>query len=387
MGAIFSASIFKLLFLLCFAVGAAGLVLCNSGKIQMNLVVATILVYFLIFVFLVAFGVDQASAHIRVSFIFWATGILYFGILNERQKIHIGRFLIAIFAITCVTSALGVIVDNDAARSITYTLTDDTLQTNYKLRNIASIYLFQCLTLFIPLIVWFSKNRRKKLLPILLIVLVFFTLLNASFTIALIIGLVSLILSMAFLKIKRSTIIYAAILAVIMGILAYNGSAILGWLAGAIPNERIAERVTSIRDLLYFNQQNNMATGRFDLYRVSFTTFLENPLGVGAFYAYKTYDNGIGYHSQLLDDLARYGLGAIAFYACFLAGYHNHLRNEWKKLGYPNVATITVILYLLLLIFNLGFRSAEESVVILFILPVIPKLLSLRQSESRRADT
>ncbi len=95
------------------------------------------------------------------------------------------------------------------------------------------------------------------------------------------------------------------------------------------------------------------------------------------------FDEGIGHHSQLLDDLARYGVLGLAFYVVFLLGYYLNLKKEWEKLGRPQIALLITGTYACFLILNLGFRSADEAVIALFIMPILPTILQKRVENSR----
>ena len=113
---------------------------------------------------------------------------------------------------------------------------------------------------------------------------------------------------------------------------------------------------------------------------------MRNPFGVGAHYSYVVGSKGLGYHSQILDDLARFGVFALAFYAAFFASYYKHLKEAWTRAGYPRIAIMVVITWILFLFLNIGLRSADESIVMLFLMPAIPLLLGARKSESNSKE-
>jgi O-antigen ligase len=115
-------------------------------------------------------------------------------------------------------------------------------------------------------------------------------------------------------------------------------------------------------------------SSRFNLYVASLDTFFEHPWGVGPGYTYVDYENGIGYHSQFLDDLARYGILALLFYIAFFVGYYKLLRKQWSKINLQQIAFPVVIIYFLFLIFNPGFTSPHEGVLLLFLIPAFPDI-------------
>lgn len=380
-----SAGIYKIAFFCCFAVGMVGLLVINGFSI--NKVVIIVLTYFLLFSLLFILKVDDADAHIRVSFTFWGTALLFFGALKDEGRIRIGKFLLAMYVITCITSSIGVILDNNAARTISHVAADDSLQMAYKLKNIANIYLFQSMILFVPILVCVPKTRKAKFFSVVLLVALLIVLLNASFTIALLIYLLALILSLIF-KQKRvaNRVILLSVFSILILLLLANGYNVMTFLGELIPNERISERMFELRDFIYLGDIESDAGLRWELYTASLKTFFDNWFGVGAHYSYITFENGIGYHSQLLDDLARYGVFAIIFYCVFFSGYHKYLKNQWKHLGHEQIATVILIIYFILLIFNLGFRSAEESVTVLFLMPAIPLMMRSWLEKKKNID-
>lgn len=357
----------------CFAVGIIGLLFLNG--IRLNAIIVAVGGYLLIFSMLYLLNVDDANAHIRISFTFWGTALLYFGILDDGGRIRIGKVLLFLYAITVITSSIGVIIDDAAARTLAHAAADDTLQTAYKMKNIASIYLFQCLICFVPILIFIPKQRKQKMISIILLTAILLVLMNASFTISLIVFVVAVVLSI----LLKGTGTKRMLITVILGIVAIaflaNGSSVLYFLSSVIDNEMISVRLAELAAGFSSGNLAGDAGLRLDLYVSSLTTFFENPFGVGAHYSYHPFENGIGYHSQLLDDMARYGIFALAFYITFIVGYYKHLRRTWHRLNCPQVAAVVTSIYVILLILNLSFRSADESIVMLFIMPVLPQLI------------
>lgn len=370
---LFWTNTYKILFFSCFLIGTIGLFFLNGY--QKNRILIPIVAYMLIFVFLYVLKVGDAQAHIRVSFMFWGTALLYFGILNDENRVRIGKYLLLLFVLTAITSALGVIADNNAARTITHAAAEEELRSEYKLKNISSIYLFQSLILFVPILIYVPQKARNKVGGWILIALIFVILVNASFAISLIVGFFALLLSIALRETRSKRVVWMIIMSIILFLILLNGATVLTYLANRIDNEKISVRLYDLRDLICFGESSGDVGFRMELYQSSIKTFFKHPFGCGVHYSYRTFENGIGYHSQILDDLARYGIVAVMFYIMLLRGYYIHLKDSWKHIGYPQVATASVVIYSALLILNLGFRSADESIVAFFIIPVLPLLI------------
>ena len=372
-GALFEKGMFKLLFFGCFAVGCVVLFLLNG--IRINGVIVSIATYMIFFSMLYIFGIGDAHRHIRISFTFWGTGLLFFGLLNESEQIRIGKYLLFLFVLTAITSSFGVLYDNTAARTLSHAGADDALQRSYALRNISSINLFQGLVYFVPIAICFPKTKKQRFLGCCLLAVIFLVLLNASFTISLIVYIVALSVSIMCTGDSRARIIWSEVIFVTALILWINMADILLLLSEVIDNYRITVRLRELSALFSGGGLGSNIGMRWEHYSISIKTFLAHPFGVGAFYSYQPFENGIGYHSKLFDDLARFGIFAILFYIVFFVGYYKRLKNEWSRVNCSRVAGIITLIYIMFLCLNLGFRSAEESVLSLYIMPILPRLI------------
>jgi hypothetical protein len=55
------------------------------------------------------------------------------------------------------------------------------------------------------------------------------------------------------------------------------------------------------------------------------------------------------------------------------------LRKQWSKIGASYVGSVVTLIYAMFLLLNLGFRSSEESIVALLIIPTIPDIVIERK--------
>ncbi|MBE6594441.1 MAG: hypothetical protein E7644_01445 [Ruminococcaceae bacterium] len=373
---------FKILFFGCFVVGCVGL-LCFNG-IRLHTVVGIVLLYYLVFLTFWLLKVGDASAHIRISFTFWGTALLYFGLLDDAGRIRIGKYLLLIFCLTAITSALGVLADNAAARTIAHAAADEELQASYQIKNIAGIYLFQSLVCFVPVLIFLPETKKQRWLSIFLMLVVLVVLINASFTISLLVFAVAIVLSVANKISKANRLILTGAVIVSLVVFWTGIGDLLLWVSNQLDNATIASRLSDLAAIFSSGVLEGDAGVRGDLYKASFNTFLRHPFGVGVHYSYRVFENGIGYHSQFLDDLARYGILALSFYGIFFVGYFKHLKCAWGKIGQSQIAPVIIMIYGLFLVLNLGFRSAEESIVMLFIMPMLPLLIEEQQKKKQQ---
>lgn len=385
--AYFTGGLFNILFFSCYALGFAGLALTKRKHLGITKMVLIAVVYCAAILIMTIMGIADAEKHVRIGLVFVTTVFLYFMVLNKGERVKIGKILLCFFLLTCLTSSIGVLVDNRVARTLTHAAADDVLQHSLSLLNIADIYLFQCMVMIIPALCAALENRKK--LRALLVVCIGVILLNASFSISLVMYVLAVFLvfyeryATSFSK-KTVMFFFFSIFMVMLYLMGYD---LLTVLSEVITNDYISIRILNIRDLLYgHTMTGGTLEARLEVYSISWTTFIENLFGVGPYYAYTGTAEGIGYHSQILDDLARYGIFAIVMYIAFFREYFRCLKHEWKKIGQPWVASATTTLYGLFLMLNIGMRSGIESVVMLFIIPVIPEII-LSEKKRRSGKT
>jgi hypothetical protein len=147
----------------------------------------------------------------------------------------------------------------------------------------------------------------------------------------------------------------------------------------------ISVRLNELSLLIKFGNATGDTAGRIDVYTRSISTLLHHPLGVGPYYFSYEAKKFIGTHSQILDDLARYGVAALAFCCVFIKRYYTLIEEKWSKIGIGSIAGSITIVYAVLLLLNIGFRSAEESVIMLFILPELPEIVLYQKEKKHKS--
>lgn len=334
-------------------------------------------IYMVILVILYICGVGDAADHIRVSFTFWGTTIVFYAMMPyEDARKRFTKLLFLLLFITLLTSLTGVISNPDAARTLTYAANSLEEDLALKRLNIGGISFFQSLVTFVPIFVTSFLENKRRVFSIVALVLIFISLMSASFTISLLMFFIALGLGYLVntVSVKRKIVVVLVLLIIFF----VPWMEVISFIADNIPNENISARLSSI----VASSLNDSAVGklgsRLNLYAISFKTFLKNPLGIGPEYSYIEYMNGIGYHSQIMDDLARYGLFAIAFYMLLFVEYLKLLKKQWNKIGMKRVALPIVAVYICFLILNPGFTSEHESIVMFFLIPSLPDVIRER---------
>lgn len=346
-----------------------------KGDKLLFLIILLMIVYFIMDI------VNYADAHkyVNVVCFFWLPFILSL-VMKEKQRVQIAKWITLLLLITLITSAIGVISDNSVSRTIAHATSDTSLQISISKHNIAGIYLFQMVVILLPSIIAIFDYYNKKIAKYVTIMILMYVLISASYSITILMALFALVLIIFMKNIEKGSSIYrifiTGLLLVFLLILLISGNEILSIFAQLINNERVSVRLEEIRFLLYGGSTLSSfgdVSERLELYMSSLNTFKDNFLmGVGPYYSFNKFENGIGYHSQIFDDCARFGVWAVAFYILFIHGYYVKLKDKWNKCGCTWVALSTMIVYVLFLILNLGFRSDFESAVVAFVIPTIP---------------
>ena len=382
--------IYKYIFFLFFLIGMLLLVVENINayglKIQVkHTVVAPILLYMVFMTLLCLFDFQDARDHIRVSFTFWGTALVYYLMgHNPDGRRRFAQFLMVIAIFTVITSAIVIWENPNAARALTNsTVTSESMAEDYYLgrKNLSSIYLFQGIAVLSPVFVSLIK-KKHIFFGLLGLILSFLILLRASFLIALCAMILGVVLALIQNE-KKNFFLPVIITATVLVMLFLPWSEILDFLANIINNETISTRLEELSLLLKFGYVTGDTAGRIDTYSRSLSTLWQHPIGVGPYYFSQEARGYIGTHSQILDDLARYSVAALAFYFIFFKRYYALIKEKWSKIGMGSIASSITIVYIVLLLLNIGFRSAEESVIMLFILPELPEVV-LYQKEKKQ---
>lgn len=382
--------IYKYLFFGFFLVGLALLVWKNINAYGMtirinNTIIVPILAYMAFMLFLWLFDFYDARDHIRVSFTFWGTALVYYlmGVIPDGRR-RFAQFLLLITVFTVITSTVVIWNNPSAARALTNSSsTKVALEEDYYWgrRNVSSIYLFQGIATFSPVFVGLIKKKHIWF-GLLGLLFSFAILLKASFLIALGIMVLGVMLALVQNEEKSPTpYLIALVMALVTIILPWSD--IFSGLADAINDSYISVRLNELSLLFDVGSVTGDTAGRLDAYTHSISTLLQHPFGVGPYYFSREAREYIGKHSQILDDFARYSIAAIAFYCVFFRRYYVLLEKKWSRIGMGSIASSITIVYVALLLLNIGFRSAEESVIMLFILPELPEII-LYQKEKRK---
>ncbi|MDR3753288.1 MAG: O-antigen ligase family protein [Terracidiphilus sp.] len=191
-----------------------------------------------------------------------------------------------------------------------------------------------------------------------------------------------------FFHIKRLPLKFAAsLLTVVAGLLfLVFGADLMLYIARNVNSEVLAIKARAAASLLPGGQhtkEGQFASDRISLYGTSFKTLLEHPIaGVGAYYSVAGVDvgleQGIGGHSDLLDNLARYGLVGAGLYLPILFPLAFRAVSEGKGTAYGKSALAMWVLFFLMCCSNPVSGQTEVGVSVFLLWPALPKVFAAR---------
>lgn len=336
-------------------------------------IVSVMLLIFILISLLNVKGNPRSFLMIGVSF--WFPLYVFYFYKTSHLKKNLKKLNIVILIsiiITCLTTIYGFHFIPNAARFLSDSRTDFAQDLLLMRNNIGGFDFIYGIILLIPILL--NITWQKKIIKLLAVLLIVWLVIKSNFTIAIILLLLSFILSL-FSKFNKWLVLMLYVFCITLLLLLpadFYSSPILT-IAHYINNPTISAR---LNDLGYGLQYGIESSGvhlsaRLRLYEMSWMTFLQNPLtGVGPYYYVPNV--GVGYHSQILDDLARYGLFGGVFILIFLRSYYKYLSAIWKKNSFNSCVGTLFIVFILSSLLNLTFSQPAISVIMFLLIPSIP---------------
>lgn len=310
-------------------------------------------------------------------------GYFYFN-FEDKKMVKLILLWIAVCAtVTFVTTFYQMQVNMDVSRLLTSSSTSLSIREYLEKKNIGSFDFIHGTLLLIPMILLNVKVflvSREKFLPVLIVMasLAFAVIIMANFSIAYIILTIAIILSLLpsnkniFLMFFLTLVIVLLMSPIIVEISIF----ILTYIKNTSPSIMTQIKMESLINVLNRNEDLSSTSVRFNLYLMSLKSFLSSPIyGIGGYY--QNCGVNIGCHSQILDDLGRYGLfGAVPF-LLFISLYFNKIKVKLKSIRIKNTMFYTILLFFLLAFVNPVFTYGI-SFAVFFVLPIYCKYLQER---------
>lgn len=321
--------------------------------------------------------VGNAIGYAKVGIIFWIPVIMsnmFLHYYDDSKKRKLIIFFIICFILTTIPTMIELTKDQSAIRALTYGGID-TVEDYARIKNNVGTFSYVYgLAILIPFFVYLFKENKNKKWLVLILVLSIITLIEASFTIGMIIaviGCIILYLNNNKHSVQKKLIIVLISVLLIVIFITYLPNLLI-YIGNNIENEYFQQRFLEIANFID-NPENSAEgdlAGRIELYTKSFKTFLEHPIiGVGGYYYIENNNPGIGYHSEILDNMARYGIFSLVFVIAFFYYYRKYLLQISKSTKAKKIINTIIFSIIILAFINPCFNNEWISIVAFILLP------------------
>ena len=299
-------------------------------------------------------------------------------LLNNNKKL-LNLIINITFILVIFTSITNIIILlNDPYASKYYIGSVESAIKEYENTNLASLDFLSFTVFYSSFIYLFyillNTSKYKLLYLVAFIIMGIYIFMSGSSISTLIFVLLIILLTTLFIfkKLKFSTpTISSSFFALIALIILFKSIIVdvIIDISNYIDNPLYYSRIISLTNFIEGHQTVGSLSERLTSIKISFNTFLENPLfGKGMVYQANTYESGIGMHSQLIDDLGRYGLLGFTYFLILI--YLYFLNN--KIISRKNSGFLIVILCgMFTLAFINPFINQNIGVLIFMIIPII----------------
>lgn len=348
-------------------------------KWNVHLVVVALMLLTYIFLSVFEFGGNTRSyLTIAVSFWFPLYVFHYYQWMKWNKAIVlISTMLIGILTVTTITTLIGLSTIPNAARILTSSSSSLEENTTLYNMNIGGYDFIYGMIIFYSVLINFITlnylNKKVKVFCFILLLLIILMVVNSSFTIAIISLILATLLGLLSKKSSKTIIIN---LLIIIGVFWVFPQELIGIFLGDINNYITNEYISArIREISLYLQGYNFSgyhlSNRVDVYLMSAHTIFNSPIyGVGPYYYISSV--GIGYHSQILDDIARYGIFGFVFFCVFFYTFYKYVSQVWKGNQFTLNFLVPLSVFIFISLINPTFSSQSISLILFFLIPSLP---------------
>lgn len=276
---------------------------------------AVVLANVVIFVLMALVNIGNVREIIAGYVAFWSFVFIFefYLILEDYDAIRL--ITITLIVVICITGLTTIIASIEYPNISKNTYKDSETGNNIaNSLNVGGFDYIAGLSIIAPAFMYllFIKKKKIFIIPLLIcVVATFMSGLTIDF-IVLIVGIVMFICSDQKMKLSAGRMILVVITITIVIFLIKNSRVLMTTITNG--NEHLGNRIAELQAMLNGKLDDGTDLSyRIELYLRSLNTFFENPIcGVGPYY-YGGVD-GLGNHSQVLDDFGRFGLIAVFAY-------------------------------------------------------------------------
>lgn len=267
--------------------------------------------------------------------------LIYSGGISDLNKKYLLNFVCLIVFVTAITTIVGTYIYPSPCRELAtpYNIELDYL---YKSKNIGGYGFIYFIVIITPLLLKKIVNDFN-LWWIMFFAISSFVVIRSEYTIAIFLLIIGVFISIAT---QRSNIFVGIFIIIIISSFFIYIEDILNWLIGAFSESyTITSRIRMVLNYLKFNSISGDLLDRQNLYKISISTFLKNPLFGGLFDLNKVH---VGGHSEILDYIAHSGLFGLIVIKFFISSIYKikSYRRVKKDSYFLTMIIIAIILSL-----------------------------------------
>lgn len=309
---------------------------------------------------------------------FYPIFIFYYIRKNTKYNIDVLKgilgLIILVTAFNAVHNIFLLIGDPTASKYLGGSV--EIAMTTYQITNVATPPFVAFTILLFPIFWYYFENRKgfQKLFYLLIaLVTIIFAYLAAS-SLALIALSIEIVMLLVF-KIKngynRLFLVMFIIGLLLLTIIAREPlGQMLVSLSYDVDNYFYSQRIGEVgHAMMGISHEGSFSARMQDTY-ISIKSFMRSPLwGVGFYFSQNINQTGIGMHSQIIDDLARYGLIGFGLLGYI---YYSWIKNNFylaKSREINRIVTSILIAIVFLALFNM-FSNVVYGLLIFFVIPL-----------------
>lgn len=309
-------------------------------------------------------------------FAFGVNGIYYIEQPDRSFAKKILLVSVSLIILTAITTFLVLMVDGNAARTLTSSSSSQALTLAYKKLNVCSYGFIYGVVIIIPMLIFYSLPQKKLVINALIwSIIVFFTsvVIMSNFTTALMLLFVDFVLVLLIGRGQKSNFSFLISLVILVFVVPTIFVLFLNFMSQMSESIYAQSKLESILGIISGQKSYASATSRHDLFMISLNSFSESPLwGIGAWYG--SGSPYIGQHAQFIDDLARYGLlGFIPLIGFVLYGMKSIYNASYGKHFYNKKVLISIIIFLALGFMNPIYDS-DLLASVFIVVPMLDKM-------------
>lgn len=362
----------------------------NKVKLPLILLPITAWVSYIIILRLLNFSTASWGNYFN-NILFWFSIIIFSFNNNYMSIIFLRKTIIYSFAIIVINliNNIWIIIDNP--QMLQFITNESSLGITARSTNVGSTAFSLIVVLYISLmwsILTYEKKSIKRGYIVSIIGISFMYVLIAAKTTALILLVVSIISFIYFQgsskKETRSRFLikFLLILLSLMGLII--APHILQLIAELINNDNISERLFALSSLMKGDNINsNSMSFRLFAWDTSIKTFIANPfLGIG----YHTYMGlnfsgiGIGEHSEIFDNCAKYGLVGVLFLASIFRVFWSHYLKKLNNSKYYSGVKNVFFIFFIYSFFNSSITPGSG--ILLFLIAPLIAVYDIKRDKS-----